>query len=113
MDLIKEGVASGAVSKTAMSKKLPLGGDHIYPVYRVRLDWLFGRRPGQYSAMAVQLSGPLHRRAVFIDNADCRQRLVLGHAGGAVPGAQNGQALGADRIQYPEYRLYFNDLSRA
>ena len=41
MNLLKEGIESGAVIKTSMSKKLALGGDYPYPIFKVRLDWLF------------------------------------------------------------------------
>ena len=42
MNLLKEGIAQQAVVKTALTRKLTVDGlTKPYPVYKVRLDWLF------------------------------------------------------------------------
>ena len=42
MNLLKEGLEQKAVVKTAMTRKLTVDGlTRPYPVYKVRLDWLF------------------------------------------------------------------------
>ena len=42
MNLLKEGIAQQAVIKTAQTRKLTVDGlTKAYPVYKVRLDWLF------------------------------------------------------------------------
>lgn len=42
MNLLREGVAQKAVVKTAQTRKLTVDGlTKAYPVYKVRLDWLF------------------------------------------------------------------------
>ena len=42
MNLLKEGVTTQAVIKTAQTRKLTVDGlTKAYPVYKVRLDWLF------------------------------------------------------------------------
>ena len=42
MNLLNEGIAQNAVIKTAMTRKLTIDGiTKPYPVYKVRLDWLF------------------------------------------------------------------------
>lgn len=42
MNLLKEGIAQQAVIKTAQTRKLTVDGlTQAYPVYKVRLDWLF------------------------------------------------------------------------
>ena len=42
MNLLKEGIEQQAVQKTAMTRKLTVDGiTKAYPVYKVRLDWLF------------------------------------------------------------------------
>ena len=42
MNLLKEGLAQQAVVKTAQTRKLTVDGlTKAYPVYKVRLDWLF------------------------------------------------------------------------
>ena len=42
MNLLKEGIEQRAVEKTAMTRKVTLDGiTKPYPVYRVKLDWLF------------------------------------------------------------------------
>lgn len=42
MNLLKEGLAQHAVEKTTQTRKLTIDGmTKAYPVYKVRLDWLF------------------------------------------------------------------------
>ena len=42
MNLLKEGIAQKAVIETASTRKLTIDGlTNAYPVYKVRLDWLF------------------------------------------------------------------------
>ena len=42
MNLLKEGMEQKAVIKTAMTRKLTVDGlTKAYPVYKVKLDWLF------------------------------------------------------------------------
>ena len=42
MNLLKEGIEQRAVEKTAMTRKVTLDGiTKPYPVYKVKLDWLF------------------------------------------------------------------------
>lgn len=42
MNLLKEGIAKQAVIKTTLTRKLTVDGlTKAYPVYKVRLDWLF------------------------------------------------------------------------
>lgn len=42
MNLLKEGIAQQAVVKTTLTRKLTVDGlTKAYPVYKVRLDWLF------------------------------------------------------------------------
>lgn len=42
MNLLKEGIAQQAVIKTTLTRKLTVDGlTKAYPVYKVRLDWLF------------------------------------------------------------------------
>ena len=42
MNILKEGIEQQAVQKTAMTRKLTVDGiTKAYPVYKVRLDWLF------------------------------------------------------------------------
>ena len=42
MNLLKEGITKQAVIKTAQTRKLTVDGlAKAYPVYKVRLDWLF------------------------------------------------------------------------
>ena len=42
MNLLKEGIERQAVQRTAMTRKLTVDGiTKAYPVYKVRLDWLF------------------------------------------------------------------------
>lgn len=42
MNLLKDGIAQQAVEKTAQTRKLTIDGlTKAYPVYKVRLDWLF------------------------------------------------------------------------
>lgn len=42
MNLLKDGIMQHAVTKTAQTRKLEVDGlNKAYPVYRVRLDWLF------------------------------------------------------------------------
>ena len=42
MNLLSEGIAQHAVVKTAMTRKLTVDGlTKAYPVYKIRLDWLF------------------------------------------------------------------------
>lgn len=42
MNLLKEGIAQQAVVKTTMTRKLTVDGlTKAYPVYKVRLDWIF------------------------------------------------------------------------
>lgn len=42
MNLLKEGIAKQAVVKTTLTRKLTVDGlTKAYPVYKVRLDWLF------------------------------------------------------------------------
>ena len=42
MNLLKDGIAQQAVVKTAQTRKLTIDGlTKAYPVYKVRLDWLF------------------------------------------------------------------------
>jgi hypothetical protein len=42
MNLLKDGIAQQAVIKTTQTRKLTVDGlTKAYPVYKVRLDWLF------------------------------------------------------------------------
>ena len=42
MNLLKDGITQQAVVKTAQTRKLTVDGlTKAYPVYKVRLDWLF------------------------------------------------------------------------
>lgn len=42
MNLLKEGLEQRVVEKTTMTRKLTVDGlTKAYPVYKIRLDWLF------------------------------------------------------------------------